>query len=273
MREYPHLSILVNSSDHFDDCWEPFFQLFSIYWPTCDLPIFLNTETKDWAYPGLQIKCSQVQLRSAASGRLTWSECLLAGLDQLNTPLVLYLQEDYFIERAVNSELIYELSQVMMANSEIRHIGLTHFGSQGPFESTGDLRLWKISQYSRYRVSTQAGLWRVASLKSYLRPHENGWMFEIFGTRRAQRRSECFLTLNRDASGPAPEPAIQYMHTGVLKGKWNPGIPALFARHRISIDYGKRGMYRPRSRLQTRMETAARLITNPRALVRSLAGR
>ena len=140
-RQNLSFSILINSSDGFEDCWQPFFTLFGRYWPNCDVPILLNTELKDWAFPGLQIQCTQVQRRSRGTKRLTWSECLAEALSQVKTPLVLYLQEDYFIERPVNFGLIDEFVELMAANSEIKHIGLTHFGSIGPFESTDDMRL------------------------------------------------------------------------------------------------------------------------------------
>jgi len=54
------LSIFVNTSDNFEDCWDPFFKLFSIFWPNCPFPIVLNTETKDYSYPGLNIRCTKV---------------------------------------------------------------------------------------------------------------------------------------------------------------------------------------------------------------------
>jgi hypothetical protein len=36
MSANPHFTVLVNSCDAFEDCWQPFFQLFSRCWPACD---------------------------------------------------------------------------------------------------------------------------------------------------------------------------------------------------------------------------------------------
>lgn len=49
-------SILINTCDKFEDCWNPFFKLWSIFWKDCKGHIFLNTEYKDFSYPGLNIK-------------------------------------------------------------------------------------------------------------------------------------------------------------------------------------------------------------------------
>lgn len=264
-------TILVNSSDGFEDCWDPFFKLFFTYWANCAVPIILNTEEKDRSFAGLNIRCSKVQAKNP-SRRLTWSECLLEALSQIPTSLVLYFHEDYFIERAVDTALINEFANKMLANKEIKHIGLTHFGSVGPFEPTEDPRLWKISQNSEYRISTQAGLWQVETLKSYLRPNENGWMFEIYGTRRSRRRSEMFLSVSRDLYRPGTSPIIQYTHTGIIKGRWHPNMPALFKAHGIEVDFTKRGFYKRSQKLIEKGRTFKKLLSNPVALIKGIRG-
>jgi hypothetical protein len=261
-------TILVNSSDGFADCWGPFFKLFNLYWPNCDVKILLNTETANWSFPGVNLHCTQV---GVGTGKLTWSECLIQALNQVDTPLVLYLQEDYFLERQVNVNLVYELAD-MMVDTNIKHVGLTHFGSCGPFHTTSNPRLWKIDQHARYRISTQAALWCRDTLNSYLKPEENGWMFEIYGSRRAQKREECFLTVNRDLYCPEKTPIFQYTHTGIIKGKWHQNMSKLFTQHGIQVDFEKRGFYEEPHWLFKKAGTLKKLASNPMAFVRSMVG-
>lgn len=265
-------SILVNSSDGFEDCWEPFFKLFQIYWPDNTAPIFLNTERKIWEYGDLNIICTQVEKKANIERRLTWSECLISALDLLETPLVLYLQEDYFLERRIDSALINQMADLMLTDLKIGHIGLTHFGSAGPFRQSSDSRLWEIAKNSRYRISTQAGLWRVDVLRSYLRAEENGWMFEIFGTRRAKNRNDYFLTLNRDIYNPQVSPVIQYTHTGIIKGQWHEGMPDLFHAHGINLDFDRRGFHKRKPWLLSKIDIGRKLIKNPILLMKFIFG-
>ena len=86
------LSIFVNTSDSFEDCWHPFFTLFACYWPNCPYPIVLNTETKHYSFKGLNIVCAKVA--AGENRRLTWSECLARALYGVKTPYILYLQEE-----------------------------------------------------------------------------------------------------------------------------------------------------------------------------------
>lgn len=252
-------SVFVNTSDGFDDCWPPFFKLLKKYWPECTAPIYLNTEKKTYQHPDVQINCTQVQ--GNATTRLTWSECLQTGLSILETPLVLYLQEDYFVHQPVLHARIQQATKHMLENPEILHIGLTKHGSHGPFGDYPIKGLKTIDPKARYRISTQAGLWRVDALKSYLRSCENGWMFEIYGTWRSHRRTECFLTAQCDANFGGPP--IDYLHTGIIKGQWLAQMPDVFKNSDIYVDFSKRGFYHQKNTLLRKVETASRLLQHP----------
>jgi hypothetical protein len=257
-------SILVNSSDGFEDCWNPFFVLFSKYWPNCNVPIFLNTEQKRWEYSQLNIHCTVVQGESLQ--RLSWSECLSSALEQIKTPFVLYFQEDYFLNKPVREDIINSAVQYMKLNADVKHIALTQHGSIGPHENYYKKDYLKIRQNAKYRISTQAALWRVDTLKSYIQSGENGWMFEIFGTIRSRRRQECFLCA--DYSKGSGGPAIDYLHTGVIKGKWLPAIREVFEANGIDMDYEKRGFYKPQNPIIRRFQLAKHLLKRPIYLLR-----
>ena len=259
-------TLIVNSCDGFEDCWVPFFTLLARYWAAPKPPILLNTEHKQFSYAGLDLRTSQVQ--RGIERRLSWSECLDAALVTVKTPLVLYMQEDYFIEQPVDTAMIAAMAQRMIDDPEIDHIGLTHFGAGSPILEDPRPNLSRIGPRATYRVSTQAGLWRTQALRSYLLPWESGWMFELFGTVRAWKRNDQFLTLERTAT----KPAIAYQHTGIVKGQWSKFVPSLFDREAIKVDFGKRGFYEgdanPFSR---RLQLLSNILANPAIAIKSIA--
>lgn len=268
-----HYTVFVNSCDSFEDCWNPFFTLFAAHWNSPVSNLVLNTEQKTYKFPGLNIHCSKVGTGPDGK-RLSWSECLISALNDIETPLVLYLQEDYFIEHNVNTRLVDEMAEMMGKDDEIKYIGLTNIGNYPPFLIyEKDPRLVIVSRKSRYRISLQAGLWRKEILLSYLRSDENAWMFEIFGTIRSRNRNELFLTLNRNINDIKKMPVIVYKHTGIIKGKWHPEMPLLFESHGINIDFSLRGIYREKYLILRKIETVATLIKNPLKFVNGLLGR
>lgn len=270
MKQSNIFTILVNSSDGFEDCWIPFFTLLKKYWPNCDAPIILNTERKSFTFPGLNIISTRVN--TGIEKNLTWSECLIEALNKIETPLVLYLQEDYFFEKTVKDYLIEDFAKQMIANSLIKYIGLTNYGNSPPFkEWTLDQRFYEVSHSSKYIVSTQAALWNKQTFLSYLRPNENGWMFEIFGSQRAKKGKDLFLTVNRETYNEI-NPIIYYQLTGIIKGKWLSTIPELFRREGIETDFAKRGFYKEKNRILRKIETARMLIKDPKKLICGILG-
>lgn len=269
MKKNASYSLLVNTSDTFEDCWPPFFTLLAKYWPDLDAQVLLNTEKKVWATDVIDIKCLQVQDNSKT--RLPWSDCLIRALDLIETPLVLYLQEDYFINKQVRHQLIEKSVQYMIENPNIEHIGLTKHGSHPPYKNYNPNWLLEIRQNARYRISTQAGLWRVDALKSYLREGENGWMFEIYGTWRARKRNGTFLCTQFDDNSGGP--AIDYLHTGIIKGKWLPEIRETFRENNIVVDFSKRGFYKEPNPVARKLEVIKKLLERPTYFLKQVAGR
>ena len=258
------LTILVNSSDGFEDCWSPFFTLFEKYWPDCACPVVLNTETKDASFPGLALQASRVAL--GESRRLTWSECLARCLDRIHTPYVLYLQEDFFLEAPVQTALIESfLNTLRSGRADV--IRLMECGGSGPWHPTEDPLLWRVDQNAVYRIALQAALWRKSTLRSHLRMHESPWQLEVFGSARARRLKDQVLCVNRDRfHGPGLE-VFPYGPTGVVKGRWERHIvEPLFAQHGIDMDFSVRGFYQAGAATQ-RAPIVRRLVDRIRSLV------
>jgi hypothetical protein len=252
-------SVIVNSCDAFEDCWAPFFLLLKKYWPSLQAPIFLNTEQKSWQCEQFDVICTQVERKEKR--RLSWSECLIKALDQLDSPLVLYFQEDYFIHRPVDVGTVERAIEYMLSNTEVQRIALTKYYGSGPIKNYKEDWLKILDKNARYRISTQASLWRVNNFKSYLDAKENGWMFEIFGTWRAQKRLDYFLVALSDKFQDSA--AIDYVHTGIIKGQWHQEMKSVFAENGVSIDFDKRGFHEPKEGLQRKTAVVKKLLQLP----------
>jgi hypothetical protein len=260
-----NLTVLVNSTDTFDDCWPPFFRLFKQYWPSCPCQLVLNTETREYSDTELQLSCSKVQAKDpSGSSRLSWSDCLIRCLDGIRTPYVLYLQEDYFLNGPVDQGFVAQCVDVMIEHA-VPHIRLMEVDDRARYQKSGlHPLLWKIDQRANYRVSLQAGLWGVAALKNLLRLGESAWTFERRGSVRAIAKPEVFLCQSLDHFNHRGRYPIPYRPTGIVRGKWYaPAVVELFAAHGISVDYSQRGFYRE--------SIGRRIVVPARALARRVA--
>jgi hypothetical protein len=238
------LTIIVNSTDSFRDCWNPFFKLFKTYWSDCPYKIFLNTDTETFSYPNLNIECSQVSIDNPQQ-QLSWSDCLIRCLDKIDSKYVLYLQEDYFLNAPVDTEIFHQFLTIM-EQEDYSHIRIMELGGNKPYETSSKYPLlWKLPQKANYRIGLQAGLWKKERLQFYLQPGESGWQFERWGTRRAHHIDDTFYCQNMDYFNHQNKYIYPYKATGIVKGKWfEPAVVDLFKQHDIEVDYSVRGFYR-----------------------------
>jgi hypothetical protein len=238
------LTVLVNSTDSFEDCWYPFFKLFERYWPQCRHRIVLNTETKDYWYPKLNITASKV-CKDNPNERISWGESLIRCLRGIDTEVILYLQDDYFLNDHVDVNVLAQFLEIMQTE-KFSHIRLMELDNGGPWHQSRYPLLWEIAPKANYRINLQAGLWRKDRLRFYLNPRESAWQFERWGSFRAHRTEDTFYCQNLDEFNRQKRYIVPYEPTGIVRGKWHrSAVLELFKANGIDIDFSRRGFYKP----------------------------
>ena len=237
-------SILVNTCDKFEDCWYPFFQLFSVYWPEYSGTVYLNTEYKDFHFPEGKYHIESLKVCKShnvpRSVPVTWSQCLKWALEAVDTDLILYLQEDYFLKDKVDHIGIQKYVSLLKNNVDIKCIYLHSHAVEKEGDELAD-GLWKVKA-NGWRLSCQAALWRKQELLDIIRIYESPWEFENFGNKRSIVMGHDYLTVNKK-NEHQEYTLIPYVFTGIIKGKWLKEVVPLFEKHTINIDYSKRGFY------------------------------
>lgn len=87
------VTLLVNSCDAYADLWQPFFTLLKRYFLPLPAEILLNTETKNFAFDGLNLRC----VHSTAP---TYGERMTDALREVKTEYTLLLLDDFFLAAA-----------------------------------------------------------------------------------------------------------------------------------------------------------------------------
>ncbi len=268
-----NITIIVNTCDHFEDCWDPFFKLFEKFWPECQYPIILTTYRKKYNYHG-NLNIRNLEANQYYDNEPPWSEILIQTLRKIpNSDIVLLMLDDFFISDYVDEKSIAECYKIMKDN-DYSNITLTNHDKTRSFESTDNSMISRIKQKSKYRITTSPALWKVSSLKKYLISDENPWMFELFGTIRSHKIKDSFFRFNEKCLTPGFKEVIPYFEgkegdTGIVKGKWQKGIEPLFDNLNIDIDFSKRGYYQTKNPLMKKIDTLLKIIKYPKQLIRA----
>lgn len=238
LTETPAYRVFVNSTDSFEDTWEPFFHLLHDYWPPTTT-VTLNTEHKTFHHRDVSV--SSTRVAREGEKRVPWGECMLRALDHIPTEVFAYVQDDYFLYDAVKADVVDEAARIMVAE-DLDCLRLLECGDSGPWEPTQYPWLWSLSQHATYRVSLQAALWTKAGMRKYLRAHESPWQLEGWGSRRASRIDGRIWCVSRDVYGDDQPQVVPYVPTGIVRGKWRRDVVGdLFAEHGIEVPFEVRG--------------------------------
>lgn len=229
-------AILVNTTDSFEDCWEPFFQLFRTFWPDYSGTIYLNTERKEFVYEG----CNIISIKNGLVGS-PWSTCLAFAISQIKEDSFIYMQEDYFLHSNVDHQRVAKLHKEFSRN-QLDCLHLTDQCTKGPFIKDAVIDgLWAVTSRAPYRASTQAAFWTKDSLRRIIRPWESGWEFEEFGTSRSCVLLPRVYCVSHELCKKDDSEIVPYIFTGIVKGKWKQEVVPLFADHGIPVDFAERG--------------------------------
>lgn len=247
MTKSSKVGVLVNTCDRFTDCWELFFHQWKKYCNGLDWPLYLNTEWLNYTYPeGIRgYSLSVCQPRSGyegwkGKGIPTWSWCVEHALNLMPEDFVLYVQEDYFLTRDIDTDVLQEAVRKMEENPDIECVHLNVAANK--YLKPAAYKGWKrVSRWNRYFVSCQAAVWRKSTLLQLLRGHENAWQFERWGTCRARALRCHFYTAAVDGYSP-----LEYFCTGIVQGKWLHPVEDLFREAGIEMDFSKRGFWSER---------------------------
>ncbi len=213
------VTVIVSSCDAFFDCWRPFAYFFRKFWGDCPFPVRLLVNELD-------LRSDFIQPLRVGPDR-GWATSMMSALRQIETPYILYFQEDYFLTAPVQTEqLARDIAQAM----EEKAAALCFYDLsllEPSFAETKE-RFGVVPQDSKGRTRLQATLWQKDVFASLLRPEENAWNMEARGSERTQGLH--ILSYARDTPGPIP-----YLMSGIVRGLWTPEALALCRAHGVRI--------------------------------------
>lgn len=214
-------TVLVTSCDAYRDVEAPFLALFKKYWSDCPFELVVNGETA--AEPGFD--------RVVLSGKgKTWSQMLVEALDQISTPYVILLMNDYFLESPVDTARILErLEQAKTFDAASLRLNPNPPGRRR-FRENVDLL--EFPRNVAYCVTCQTSIWNRVFLRGIAARCKSAWEFERFGSFMLEDEKRPLLVT------PAKEfPFLDTVH----KGCWEPWGVRVLKENDIDYDFTKRG--------------------------------
>lgn len=225
------LAVIISSCDAYSDAWQPFFTLFFRYWTDFPYQLYLVTESKQY---------DDERVKTLTISDTSWATRLKEALRIVPQSYILYMQEDYFLTKTVNTQQIQELFSIL----EHEQAGSMRIypdpPPNQPFKGYREVGIVKPG--TPYRLSLQATLWNKEILQKLLVPGDNPWNTEHEGSKRSNELPHVFLSVKRNPFWKKTvSPVFEYICTGISKRLWTWDAIYLFQREAISADFSHRG--------------------------------
>lgn len=173
------VTIVVSCVDKYAQAWPAFKHGMEKYWKDCPFPIIAITNFKDFPI-GRTIKVGK---------DISWSDTMKKGLEQIDSDVIFFMMEDYFLTGKVDTQTLIRYSKLLLEN-KIDHIRLLppapgldtgafitpNLECKHPYEKEDSL--WVFQDDAEYRASLAAGLWRKEVFLKFLENNKNPWEFE-----------------------------------------------------------------------------------------------
>lgn len=173
------ISLIVGSCDKYSFIWNKFFTLFNKYWDkNIDIQKFFLTENCSTNDPNFI---------SLAIGNGEWTHRLKLALQRINTPYILWMQDDYFLRKTISNDKFLQYIEFIQRH-DIDRFGI-HENSNLYSLSDNDCLYSQFNQKSLYTISMQASIWKKTFLESCFQNNEETiWQFEVDGSQRLNKK-------------------------------------------------------------------------------------
>lgn len=213
--------VLVTSCDGYRDVVGPFAALWKKFWPDCPFETVLVTETV--AAEGFD------RVILTGTGK-NWCQMLVEALDQISTPYVMLLMNDYYLEAPVETaNILRRLEQAKTHDAANLRLNPNPPG-RSPFAPAGDLL--EFPKNVAYCVTCQTGIWNRGYLRGLAARNRSAWEFERLGSFMLAGEERPLLVT------PTKEfPFLDAVH----KGYWEPEGVRVMKENGIAYDFSRRG--------------------------------
>lgn len=223
-------SILINSCDKYSDVWEPFFWCLKDYYTDCPYPIYLNTETKTFSTDLFEVNCVNTK------AKCNWGKRFIKALKEIDTKYVIVILDDFFLRSPVSQDKINKYIQLLENRQNLDCIYLLP-QNKGEYQSD-DEGLLIIPEGADYRLSTGPAIWKRERLLKYIKPIDDPWAWEFFGSIRAENQNTLFYCSNDY------DYDFDYEGGGAIhRGKWVKSVvEPVLKKHELSLNINDRGI-------------------------------
>ena len=213
------VTLLVYAWDNYAPAWKGYCHGITKYWSDCPYDLLFITNY-------LTPPCGRA-VKVGDENRFYYKMAL--ALNEIKTPIILFMHDDYWIKQPVNTAAIQRYSELILSD-KADYIRL--IPAPGPDRDCSiDDKLGLIDSNAEYRLSFMASLWRVSTLRELMKPELSLWEMERYGVQLTNRFIDRFFCVKDIKDG------IAYDLTAITARQWTKVAYSYAENEGIEIDF------------------------------------
>jgi hypothetical protein len=210
------MTIVISSTDSYQDCWFPFFSLFEKFIDNVNnIDVFLITDNIIYD----KHKFVKTIATSKDGIIMPWADRMFSALSHIKDKSFLLLMDDYFLYSKINIIDLVFFDTILNNDSKLGCLKIVGHESSKILSCTNK-NINTISKLSAYRLSLQPTLWKKEYLKQILVPGENPWQFEILGSFRSLLLNKSLVVISNYWLNKNKVIYETFGAGGIKKGGW-----------------------------------------------------
>ena len=215
-------TVIVASCDKYADLIGPFAILWKKFWSDCPFETVLVTETAP-------TDVGAFDRVVACGGGMNWCGRLRMALEQIATPYVILLCDDYYLNASVETSLVLKRLEQAKRFGAVNLRMIPNPVTKIAFQEG----LREYEKNTAYCIATQAGIWNREFLMKLAEGKSSIWEFERYGSFDLAGETRPIL------GTPTKEfPFVDAVH----KGYWETFGVKVLRDNKIDYDFSKRGL-------------------------------
>lgn len=207
-----NVSVIISSCDLYSDCWKPMFLSLKENWPNSKFPVYLISNFK-------QSGDDCVQTISVGE-HLGWGSNTRKALNSIDSDYVLLLQEDYFLNKPLQDEVI-EKHVGYCKENDVDYLRLGEPYVDGNITNNPDYCDNPLDL--PYALCLQPAIWKKTTLQKLTIDGWTGWNFER-DIKTYIDEHDILIKAMVINSKIAPTQGYNMVHgTAIRKGIWTEG--------------------------------------------------
>lgn len=228
-------AILINSCDAYSDVLKLNLCALEEYWENCELPIYINTESKRVQSDYFNI-CSIEYKNSNKNDR--WGIRFKNALKNINQEFVIVIYDDYILESDINYNILSHFITIMSNSNLVDCFYLTYQNFKLTFDDSK--KIYYVDNDNYYRINSAPALWRKDVLERLIEDNENPWTWEFFSMYKG-----CALNLGIYSVPSKEQNIFNYNNSkggAIYRGKWVSEVALpIIKKYNLNINIDDRG--------------------------------